>query len=148
MSSIKLYTIGFTKKSAERFFSLLCGAQIRRVIDVRRNNVSQLAGFTKKNDLCYFLKTICNIDYVHLPQLAPTKEILDEFKKNKGDWATYKKKFLSLLSQRQVEEVISKDMLDRGCLLCSEESPQHCHRRLITEYLQNKLKDFEITHLL
>ena len=147
MSSIKLYTIGFTKKSAERFFSLLCDSQIRRVIDVRRNNASQLAGFTKKDDLCYFLKTICDIDYVHLHQLAPTKEILDEFKKNKGDWETYKKKFLTLLSQRQVEDVISKDMLDRGCLLCSEERPQHCHRRLIAEYLQEKWNNIEIRHL-
>ena len=147
MSVIKLYTIGFTKKSAEKFFSLLCKAGIKRVIDVRLSNVSQLAGFAKKDDLRYFLRQICNIDYIHLPELAPSKEILDEFKKNKGAWSVYTTKFLSLLKERQVEETLEKEILDGGCLLCSEESPQNCHRRLIAEYLQEKWDNIEIKHL-
>ena len=146
MSMIKLYTIGFTKKSAEKFFSLLCEAGIKRVIDVRFSNVSQLAGFTKKDDLRYFLRRICNIDYIHLPELAPNKEIVDEFKKNKGDWSVYTTKFLSLLKERQVEQTLEKEILDEGCLLCSEESPRNCHRRLIAEYLQDKWGNIEIRH--
>ena len=147
MSMIKLYTIGFTKKSAEKFFNLLCQAGIKRVIDVRLSNVSQLAGFAKKDDLRYFLRQICNIDYIHLPELAPSKEIMDEFKKNKGDWSVYTTKFLSLLKQRRVEETIEKEILDGSCLLCSEVSPRHCHRRLIAEYLQEKWNKIEIRHL-
>ena len=147
MSMIKLYTIGFTKKSAEKFFGLLCKAGIKRVIDVRLSNVSQLAGFAKKDDLRYFLRQICNIDYIHIPELAPSKEIMDEFKKNKGDWSVYSTKFLSLLKERLVEETLEKEILDGGCLLCSEESPRHCHRRLIAEYLQEKWDNIEIRHL-
>ena len=96
MNAIKLFTIGFTKKSAEQFFKLLCNGGVKRVVDVRRNNTSQLAGFAKRDDLRFFLKEICNIDYLHLPDLAPTQEILDEFKKNKGDWSNYEKSFLKL----------------------------------------------------
>ncbi len=126
---IHLYTIGFTKKSAEEFFSKLCGSDIKRVVDVRLNNVSQLAGFTKKDDLRYFLRTICGIEYMHLPTLAPTKELLDAYKKQKGLWETYEKGFIELMSSRRVAEAVSKDLLDGACLLCSEDEPQHCHRR-------------------
>jgi len=93
MNKVKLFTIGFTKKSAEVFFTKLSKAGVRRVIDIRLNNVSQLAGFAKRDDLRYFLRTICNIDYIHLPELAPTKEILEAYKKNKGDWSVYEKDF-------------------------------------------------------
>lgn len=148
MSEIQIFTIGFTKKSAEEFFSKLSAAGVKRVVDIRLNNVSQLAGFAKKNDLSYFLKAICGIDYIHLPELAPTQEILDEYKKHKGDWSVYEKKFLNLMSNRQVEEVIDKDLLHGGCLLCSEDTPDHCHRRLVAEYLKDKWGDVEITHLL
>jgi uncharacterized protein (DUF488 family) len=147
MSVIKLYTIGFTKKSAEKFFSLLCDAGVKRVVDVRLNNTSQLAGFAKRDDLRYFLKEICKIDYLHLPDLAPTQEILDEFKKNKGDWTVYKKKFRALLTQRRVEQKMQKTIQHSDCLMCSEESPQHCHRSLIAEYLQEKWGNIEIRHL-
>ena len=148
MSAVKLFTIGFTQKSAENFFTLLCEAGVRRVIDVRLHNVSQLAGFAKKEDLRYFLKQIGNIDYLHVTELAPTQEILDEFKKNKGDWAVYQRQFLSLMQQRRVEKAIAKDILDGACLLCSEPSPEHCHRRLIAEYLQDEWGNLEITHLI
>jgi len=147
MDKIQLFTIGFTKKTAEYFFEQLCERGVKRVIDVRLNNVSQLAGFAKKDDLSYFLKTICDIDYMHVPELAPAKEILDEYKKNKGDWALYEKNFMALLSSRRIEKKLSKDIFDRGCLLCSEDKPDHCHRRLVAEYLNDKWGNIEITHI-
>lgn len=148
MSKVQIFTIGFTKKSAEEFFGNLSAAGVKRVVDIRLNNVSQLAGFAKKNDLKYFLKAICGIDYIHIPELAPTQEILDEYKKHKGDWAVYEKKFLELMSTRQVEEYIQPDILDGGCLLCSEDTPDQCHRRLVAEYFKDKWGDVEIRHLL
>jgi len=120
---MKIFTIGFTKKSAESFFSMLQRARVKRLVDVRLNNVSQLAGFTKRDDLRYFVKVICNIDYVHIPDLAPTQNILDEFKKNKGDWLSYERQFLDLMAKRQVENLVTREMLNDACLLCSEEKP-------------------------
>ena len=147
MHKIKLFTIGFTKKTAEAFFTKLSKAGVKRVIDIRLNNVSQLAGFAKKDDLRYFLKTICNIDYIHKPDFAPTKDILEVYKKNKGDWSVYEKRFLVLLAERKPEENISRDMLDGGCLLCSEDKSDNCHRRLVAEYLSEKWGNIEIIHL-
>ena len=148
MNIIHLFTIGFTKKSAEAFFTRLSKTGVKRVIDVRLNNVSQLAGFAKRDDLCYFLKTICQIDYVHMPDLAPKKDILEEYKKNKGDWSVYEKSFLALLSERKPEETISREMFDAGCLLCSEDKPDNCHRRLVAEYLSKKWGNVEIVHII
>ena len=147
MRQIKVFTIGFTKKKAEKFFTELCNAGVKRVIDIRLNNVSQLAGFAKRDDLCYFLKTICNIDYIHIPELAPTKEILDEFKKNGGDWAVYEKDFIELLKKRKIEKKITKKMLNNSCLLCGEDEPDHCHRRLVAEYLRKKWVNVTIKHI-
>lgn len=147
MSPIKVFTIGFTKKTAEEFFDRLLRAGVRRVIDIRLNNVSQLAGFAKKDDLRYFLKTIGGIDYVHRLDLAPTHEILDLYKKSKGGWSGYERDFLSLLAAREVEENLSRDLLEGACLLCSEETPEHCHRRLVAEYLREKRPPIEIIHL-
>ncbi len=147
MSATKLFTIGFTKKSAEKFFRLLNAAGIKRVIDIRHNNTSQLAGFAKKEDLCFFLNRLGPIDYLHLLELSPTQDIIDELKKRKGNWETYKKKFLALLSERRVGETISKSLLDGACLLCAEESPEKCHRRLVAEYFQEKWPDIEIVHI-
>jgi uncharacterized protein (DUF488 family) len=144
---MKLFTIGFTKKSAEVFFTRLINAGVNRLVDVRLNNVSQLAGFTKKDDLRYFTKAICNIDYVHMPALAPTKDILDAYKKQKGDWELYERRFLDLMRSRHIEEKTSRDALDGGCLLCSEEKPDHCHRRLVAEYLKEHWRDVEIEHI-
>jgi uncharacterized protein (DUF488 family) len=144
---MRLFTIGFTEKMAETFFTRLQDAGVKRLIDVRLNNVSQLAGFTKKDDLRYFTKVICNIEYIHLPELAPTSEMLDSFKKKHGDWRLYEKQFLDLMCVRHVERTTSREMLDGGCLLCSEEKPQHCHRRLVAEYLKEKWGDVEIEHL-
>ena len=142
-----LFTIGFTHKSAEDFFTRLRKAGVKRVVDVRLNNVSQLAGFSKRDDLQYFLKTILGIDYIHLPVLAPTQDILDEFKKNKGDWKVYEDKFLRLIEARQIEKQVPREVLSEGCLLCSEDKPHHCHRRLVAEYLRDKLGDIRIGHL-
>jgi uncharacterized protein (DUF488 family) len=147
MDRIELFTIGFTKKSAERFFTLLCEAGVERVIDARLNNVSQLAGFAKRDDLRFFLKAICGIDYVHLPELAPTKEILEEFRSSNEDWPTYEREFLKLIASRQVEKRIARNLLHHGCLLCSEEAPDHCHRRIVAEYLRDKWGKLDITHL-
>ena len=147
MREIRLFTIGFTKKTAETFFIKLSKAGVKRVIDIRLNNVSQLAGFAKRDDLRYFLKTICNIDYIHKPDFAPTKDILEVYKKNKGDWSVYEKRFLVLLAERKPEENISRDMLDGGCLLCSEDKSDNCHRRLVAEYLSEKWGNIEIIHL-
>lgn len=142
-----VFTIGFTKKSARRFFETLRGSGAKRVVDVRLNNVSQLAGFTKKDDLAYFLEKICGMGYVHLPILAPTQDILDEFKKEHGDWRAYEFKFLSLMKQRRVESIVSRDLLADGCLLCSEDTPERCHRRLVAEYLKQHWVTVDIRHL-
>ncbi len=144
---MKIYTIGFTKKSAEVFFTRLQNAQVTRLIDVRLNNVSQLAGFTKKNDLKYFTQAICNIPYVHESVLAPTQDILDAYKKDKGDWSLYERQFLDLMKVRQVEKSVSPDILTGSCLLCSEEKPEHCHRRLVAEYFQSHWENVEVEHL-
>ena len=122
-------------------------AGVKRIIDTRLNNVSQLSGFAKRKDLEYFLKEIANIDYLHILDFAPTKDILDNYKKNKGDWNTYEKSFLDLMEKRKVENKISPQMLDGGCLLCSEAKPHNCHRRLVAEYLNNKLGNINICHL-
>jgi uncharacterized protein (DUF488 family) len=144
---MELFTIGFTKKSAETFFERLRHAGAKRLIDVRLNNVSQLAGFSKKNDLGYFLREICGIDYAHVTSLAPTQSLLDEYKKRGNDWSKYEEQFLLLMRERRIETQLQKHLLDGACLLCSEETPTNCHRRLVAEYLKEKWGNVEITHL-
>jgi uncharacterized protein (DUF488 family) len=144
---MKVFTIGFTKKNARKFFELLRTSGAKRVVDVRLNNVSQLAGFAKKDDLAYFLREICQMDYVHLPALAPTQEMLDQYRKQHGDWNTYELQFLELMKQRRIEETIPKEAVADGCLLCSEDKPHHCHRRLVGEYLKQHWGDVDVSHL-
>jgi uncharacterized protein (DUF488 family) len=144
---MRIFTIGFTKKSAEAFFAKLQLAGASRLVDVRLNNVSQLAGFAKRDDLRYFLRTICQIDYVHLPELAPTQRILDEYKKHNGDWNLYERQFIDLMITRQIENKVSRELLDNACLLCSEDKPSHCHRRLVAEYLNNRWGSIQIEHI-
>jgi uncharacterized protein (DUF488 family) len=144
---MKIYTIGFTKKNAEQFFGKLKQAGTTRIIDTRLNNVSQLAGFTKKDDLRYLAKEILAVDYVHALSLAPTKDILDAYKKDGGDWHTYEHKFNNLIESRHIENHLDKSMLDGACLLCSEPTPHHCHRRLVAEYLCRCWGNIEIVHL-
>ncbi len=138
MNSVRIATIGFTKKNAEQFFIALQKAHVKRLLDVRLNNQSQLAGFSKRDDLAYFLKAILHIEYVHLSALAPTQEMLDAYKKAKGSWFEYEKRFLDLMAQREIERQLDPQLLDSGCLLCSEDKPHHCHRRLVAEYLKEK----------
>lgn len=117
-------------------------------MDVRLNNVSQLAGFAKKEDIQFFLKAICSIGYAHLPELAPTQDMLDGYKKEGGRWEDYERKFNALIESRKIAEAVSREALDGACLLCSEDKPHHCHRRLVAEYLKKKWGDVEISHLL
>lgn len=145
---INLFTIGFTQKKAEQFFETLIKSGVKRVIDTRLNNVSQLAGFAKKQDLQYFLQKIGGIEYIHILDLAPTKDILDAYKKKEITWDIYAEKFNHLITQREIERKLSIDFIDQGCLLCSELKPHNCHRRLVAEYLQSKLdKSINIHHL-
>lgn len=148
-NTINAYTIGFTQKKASDFFGLIRNNNISRVVDVRLNNVSQLAGFAKKDDLKFFLRELCNTDYVHMPDLAPTKPMLDSYKKKEISWDLYEYQFLDLMAKRNIERSINKELLDKGCLLCSEHKPHHCHRRLVIDYL-NKAWDteIEVVHLL
>ncbi|MCC6680695.1 MAG: DUF488 domain-containing protein [Phycisphaeraceae bacterium] len=145
--SVQLFTIGFAQTSAEHFFELLRGAGVKRIIDVRLNNTSQLAGFTKKEDLQFFLHEVAGIDYVHVPELAPTQGILDAYKKHKGSWAAYEREFNALMAKREVENVILRETAHLGCLLCSEKEPHHCHRRLVAEHLQKHWSDVSTKHL-
>lgn len=144
---MKIFTIGFTKKSAESFFTKLKAAGVKRLVDIRLNNVSQLAGFTKKDDLRYFVKEICSIEYSHLPELAPTQDILNAYKKKRASWSDYEQKFLELMRSRRVEESVPREISEGSCLLCSEEKPDHCHRRLVAEYLKEKWGNVEIKHI-
>lgn len=143
---MKIFTIGFTKSTAERFFGRLKAAGAKKVVDVRLNNISQLAGFAKRDDLQYFAKEICGIEYQHAPNLAPTKDMLDKYKKESGDWSEYERKFLDLMKERRIEN-LDRKTLDGGCMLCSEDKPHHCHRRLVAEYLKAHWDDVEIIHL-
>jgi uncharacterized protein (DUF488 family) len=144
---ITIFTMGFAKKSARDFFEKLKGAGVRKLVDIRLNNVSQLAGFTKKADLEYFLKAILGIEYEHITLLAPTADLLNEYKANKGDWAVYEESFKRLLAERQVENAISRATLDQACLLCSEPTAAKCHRRLVAEYLKNHWGNVKIVPL-
>lgn len=144
---MKIATIGFTKKSAQRFFELIRHSGSRRIVDVRLNGASQLAGFAKKNDLAWFAQELCGVEYTHEPCLAPTKDILSNYRAKRITWSQYEKQFIDLLKERRVESVLRRDTLDDSCLLCSEDQPHHCHRRFVAEYLQEHWGDVEIRHL-
>jgi uncharacterized protein (DUF488 family) len=145
---MEIYSIGFTQKSASQFFGTLKAHGIERLLDVRLNNTSQLAGFAKASDLPYFLREICAADYEHEPLLAPTQEMLDAFKKYKGSWEVYEEAFLALMRARRIESQLSKDsFLKKTVLLCSEATPEHCHRRLVLEYLQKHWDGVTMRHL-
>lgn len=145
--TITVFTIGFTQKTARAFFETLARAGVKRVIDVRLNNDSQLAAFSKKDDLTYFLEAITAIGYVHRPDLAPTKDILDDYKKKRLDWAGYETRFIELLRERHAENLLDPAELDRACLLCSEPKADKCHRRLVAEYIRDQWGGVEVRHL-
>lgn len=144
---MKIFTIGFTKTPAESFFTRLQEAGVKKVIDVRLHNDSQLAGFAKKDDLRYFLQALGGIHYAHLPELAPTQELFEAYKKQKGEWSVFEKQFLELMKSRRIEDAFPRDSFAGACLLCSEDKPEHCHRRLVAEYLASKWGEIDIVHL-
>lgn len=146
--SFTVYTIGFTKKSAREFFERLCRAGVRKLVDVRLNNTSQLAGFSKKEDLEYFAQVICGAAYHHMPTLAPTPALLNALKKGGGTWGDYEREFAVLMKERRAIEVLDRGFFEEpACLLCSEDKPTHCHRRLVAEAMQNRWPDLRIVHL-
>jgi uncharacterized protein (DUF488 family) len=145
---MEIYSIGFTQRSAKDFFTTLKSAGIRLLLDIRLNNTSQLAAFAKKDDLSYFLKAICDIEYAHEPLLAPTQEILDTYKKRKGDWAVYEQEFLALMRGREIEKNLDRAQFAQPTvLLCSELTAEHCHRRLVLEYLAEQWGGITVHHL-
>lgn len=144
---IRTFTIGFTKKSAESFFTKLKRSGVKRLLDVRLNNSSQLAGFAKRDDLRFFLKAIADIEYEQVPELAPTDDILDAYKKHGGKWDIYEREFLELMAKRSIESQLSPSLLDGSCLLCSEHLPNLCHRRLVVEYLDSHWQGVSVTHI-
>jgi len=145
---MEIYTIGFARKPAREFFGALRRAGIQQVLDVRLNNTSQLAGFTKRDDLAFFLQELCGAAYLHEPLLAPTKEILKAFKKKQITWQEYETHFVALLRERKVEGKLDRAFFERPtALLCSEPTAEHCHRRLVAEYLERQWQNMTITHL-
>jgi uncharacterized protein (DUF488 family) len=145
---MEIYTIGFTKKTAEQFFGTLKKNGIRRLLDIRLKPSSQLAGFAKAGDLRYFLRELCDIEYVPMPLLAPTKEILVAYRKKLIDWPSYETQFRALLRERKVEETLDQKLFDVPVvLLCSEPTAEQCHRRLVAEYLKERWGQIEVVHL-
>jgi len=144
---MEIYTIGFTKKSAKDFFSKLFINEVKTVIDIRLNNTSQLAGYAKKEDLAYFLWEIGKVRYVHKTELAPSEEILKDYKSKKIGWKDYEKKYIELLNNRKILEKININDFDQACLLCSESMPEQCHRKLLADYLSSNFDDVKIKHL-
>jgi uncharacterized protein (DUF488 family) len=145
---VNLYTIGFTQRSAEEFFEALKSAGVDRVIDVRLNNVSQLAGYSKKDDLRYFLRNLGGIAYHHELSLAPTQEMLEAYRAKKVTWANYEPRFRALLAERAVEKTVDQKLFSgKPALLCSEFEAEHCHRRIVAEYLVEHWGARKIVHL-
>lgn len=145
--AVKLFTIGFTRKSAEEFFDLLEGAGVQRVVDIRLHNTSQLAGFTKQDDLRFFLDQVAGIEYVHLPILAPSEELMQDYRKKRIPFPEFRKRFLDLMAERKIEKAVSPRVLHGGCLLCSEPKASDCHRSFVACYLAEKWNDVEVIDL-
>ena len=144
---IRVYTIGFTGKTAETFFTLLKDAGVKKVVDTRINNVSQLSGFAKGVDLEYFLRELAGIRYEHNVDLAPTKDLLTRYRNKKLSWQDYEVEYLDILDSRKISQQVRVEDLHDHCLLCSEHTPEKCHRRLLAEYFKRLNNDVEIIHL-
>jgi uncharacterized protein (DUF488 family) len=145
---MEIATIGFTKHSADSFFSRLRAANIEQLVDVRIHNVSQLAGFAKRDDLRFFLRELCGATYVHEPLLAPTDDLLRSYRDKEILWTEYEKRFLDLMDDRSIEDIVPRDLFaTRTVLLCSEHTPEHCHRRLVAEYLNDRWGNVSVAHL-
>jgi len=145
---VEIHSIGFTQTTAEHFFGRLRDAGVQRLLDVRLNNSSQLAGFAKAHDLPFFLRELVGAEYEHAPILAPTKELLDGYRKEERGWAWYESAFLDLLARRRVEEVLDPaELMTPTALLCSEATADRCHRRLACDYLAAHWPDLVAVHL-
>ncbi|HET7195816.1 MAG TPA: DUF488 domain-containing protein [Nocardioides sp.] len=144
---MRIHTIGFTRTPARTFFELLRESGARRLVDIRLHNVTQLAGFTKRDDLEFFLAELCGMDYTHELRLAPTKPMLDAYQKGTVTWEQYERSFVDLMAERRIEETVPRALLDNSVLLCSEATARHCHRRLVAEYLADDWNDVQIAHL-
>lgn len=143
---MNIFTIGFSGKTAEEFFKLLIENKVKKLIDIRLNNKSQLAGFTNNKHLPYLLK-IHNIEYKYMPELAPTNDLLDSYKKSKISWKDYEKAYNNILISRKIKETIKIEQFADAVLLCSEPTAKQCHRRLLAEYLFNNFENIQIKHL-
>lgn len=146
---MRLYTIGFTQKSAERFFGLLRENGVQRLIDIRLHPGGQLAGFTKQTDLRYFLANLVACDYYHLLDLVPSAEILTDYRKD-ADWDRYVRRFEALMDERDVPAALDLTLFAArtSCLLCSEATPERCHRRLVADRLAPALGGVSVVHLI
>lgn len=144
---MNIYTIGFTKKTAEEFFNLLIKNNVKKLIDIRLNNRSQLAGFAKGEDLKFFLNKIGQIEYSYMPEFAPTDNLLKGYRKNQISWEGYEKQYNKLLTERGVLRNKNTSIFDNTCLLCSEPTAKQCHRRLAAEYIAKANKEIKVTHL-
>lgn len=144
---VELYTIGFTKKNAKEFFSLLSKSGVNEIVDTRVNNKSQLSGFAKAKDLEFFAQEIASIDYSHNIDFAPTKELLSKYRKKEISWEEYEVEYLNLLDMRKINKKVDIEKLHKNCLLCSEHDAQKCHRRLLAEYFKEVNPSVKIIHL-
>lgn len=145
---MEIYTIGFTKKSAREFFGLLDDARIRRLVDVRLRNASQLAGFSKRDDLEFFLDQLLGVDYEHRTELAPSPPLMDAFRKEGLAWERFRTRFLDLLAEREIAATLDREPFEvPTVLLCSEHTPERCHRRLVAEHLADGWGGASIRHL-
>ena len=143
-----IYTIGFTRKTAAVFFTLLRASGVEILVDIRLHNRSQLAGFSKRGDLAWFARELAGIEYLHAPELAPTQELFDALKKHGGSWEDYARGFTALMDARGAFEAFDHALLHRNpCFLCSEPSPERCHRRLVAEALVAREPGLQVVHL-
>lgn len=144
---MRIYTIGFTHKSAEEFFTKLSSSGVRTLIDIRINRTSQLSGFSKEGDLKYFLRSICDIDYIVREDLAPTKQLLKSYRDKELIWSQFESSYLDLLTKRNVLRSLKPELFEKSVLLCSEAEPERCHRRLLAEAILDLWEGVEIIHL-
>jgi uncharacterized protein YeaO (DUF488 family) len=144
----KLYTIGFTGKSAEQFFSLLKESKASRLIDIRINRTSQLAGFAKEQDLKFLVPELTNMDYVVREELAPTKDLLASYRKKEIAWDEFAENYQHLLKNRLVHNAFSLEDFSNSILLCSEKEPEKCHRTLLANALIEQFPSLEIINLI
>lgn len=145
----KIFTVGSARKTAEEFFTLLEDNGVKKIIDVRLNNTSQLLAFAKYPDIEYFTRKILGGEYFHDKRFAPSEKILVRYKKNVIGWDDYETEFADLMTYRDIETYIADkySTQENYCLLCTEVSPENCHRRLVAEKIREVLGDVEIVHL-